>query len=149
MLEVLLSDFIASYEDLLRSGPDAGDHTSGQAVQKRMSHYYTFAMDNADLIRVMFMESLKKNMDKPIMYRITEALVDSEAAVDDTDTNRKERMVGEFFSGVLPLFGYICFVDSWTRSYEMDRTVFDKLFMDVFSAAHSGYHLARGGQNEA
>ncbi|MBD3917924.1 TetR/AcrR family transcriptional regulator [Paenibacillus sp. PR3] len=153
MLDVLLGEFITSYEALLRSGSDGVNHGNGDAVKQRMNHYYSFAMANADLIRVMFMESLKKSAEKPIMYRVVEVLVDSEAepAADDasSDKDRKERMVGEFFNGVLPLFGYICFADSWTRSYDMDRAMFDKLFMDVFSAAHSGYHLARGGQHQS
>lgn len=147
MLDVLLSEFIQAYETLLLAGPDHRDHADGQAVKHRTSHYHRFAMANGDLIRVMFMESLKKNVEKPMMYRIAEVLVDSEESLDVTD--RKARMIGEFFIGVLPLFGYICFTDSWTRSYEMEQASFDKLFMDAFSAAHSGYHLARGGQNEA
>lgn len=151
ILDVLLGEFIASYEALLRSGADEVNHSDGHAVQQRMNHYYSFAMANADLIRVMFMESLKKNAEKPIMYRVVEVLVDSESSTGDAgmDKDRKERMVGEFFSGVLPLFGYICFADSWTRCYDMDRAMFDKLFMDAFSAAHSGYHLARGGQRQS
>ncbi|GMK41390.1 TetR family transcriptional regulator [Paenibacillus sp. CCS19] len=146
MLDVLLSEFITAYESLLHSGSAAQNHSDEHATKQRMSHYYSFAMANADLIRVMFMESLKKNTDKPIMYRVVEVLVDSETAADDA--NRKERMIGEFFTGVLPLFGYICFADSWTRSYDMDRNMFDKLFMDIFSSAHSSYHLARGGQQQ-
>ncbi|WP_127532298.1 TetR/AcrR family transcriptional regulator [Paenibacillus kobensis] len=151
MLEVLMNDFVDQFTGLLRTGPDTGGHDDALALQGRINHYYGFALRNADLIRVLFMESLKKNADKPVMYRVVETLVDAERdmnGLEGADGDRNERLVGEFFNGVLPLFGYICFADSWTRSFNIERETFDTLFKQSFSAAHSGYHLARGGQNE-
>lgn len=66
---------------------------------------------HADLIRIMFMESLKKDVEKPFMFRVAEAMYEAERELKAEPSDRDAWLVGEFFTGVLPLFGYICFAE--------------------------------------
>ena len=110
-------------------------------IDRLQNHYYDFATKNIDVVRIMFVESLKQNNKTPPIFKVAEEIVNTE---NNPDSNINERLVAEFFSGVIPLYSYLCFYDKWCGYFNIDRAAFDKLFLDHFSETHGKYHKNKG-----
>lgn len=148
MLQVLFTDFIREYKELLAVAKHDGHQAKAETMGQRLSHhYYGFAMRNADLIRIIFIESLRKDTVHPVIFQVAEAIVEAEAGspvAQAVDYDRNERLIAEFFGGVVPLFAYLCFADGWVRQFGVERTTFDKQFLSVMASTHGAYHASQG-----
>jgi AcrR family transcriptional regulator len=144
ILKQLSGQFIKGYKALLTvSAEDTHQSKADEMKNRLQNRYYEFAMANADLIRIIFIESLRKDNESPVIFQVAEAIVDAgeEAPLAGTaGYDRNERLIAEFFTGVVPLFAYLCFSGSWLKTFDMGREYFDKTFMDVLSKAHGSYH---------
>ena len=145
ILEVLMQGFIDEYSELVRIAESDTHQKKAEEMSDRLQHYYRdFAMRNTDLIRVILMDSLKKSTERPIIYKFVETMVDTEAKFavtgDVEKIDRNERLVAEFFTGIIPTYAYLCFADSWIRYFGMERKDFDKLFFKILTATHGAYH---------
>lgn len=145
ILEVLIRDFIEEFIGLLQIAQDDTHQTKAAAMPERMQHHYwDFAVKNADLIRIILMDSLKKSATKPVIYRIVEAMVATDEKFglrDSADRSEyHERLVAEFFTNLIPTFSFLCFHDSWVNFFNIDKTEFNRIFMKVFMATHGAYH---------
>jgi hypothetical protein len=112
-------------------------------MENKLTTYYSdFAMKNTDLIRIMFIESLKKNNENPAIFKIVELMMknESESIKDNTDYDINERLVAEFFTGLIPLYAYICFNEKWCEHFDIAKTNFDKLFLTHMAQTHGAYH---------
>lgn len=142
ILEVLLENFLDEYIGILEENADETHGEKSQALMGRMkSVYYEFGQRNADLVRIIFIESLKKTNEKPIIFRMVEAMVAKEReGKAEVNYDVQERRVAEFFSSFLPNFAYVCFADAWTQYFNIDRRSFDNLYLKVYEETHGAYH---------
>ena len=56
------------------------------------------------------------------------------------DYDEGERLIAEFFTGVIPLFSYICFKTSWLNYFNIQEKEFNKFFLEVITNSHIEYH---------
>jgi len=137
ILQVLLSDFLEEYEEILDA---AEDDYSSQPFKERLSKvYYDFGERNADLIRVLWMDALKKKNERPLVYQMLDSLMQKKK-VEDKEESRIR--IEEFFTAILPLCSYICFKESWCGYFGDTRQVFDQQFLDTYVKSHASFHSA-------
>lgn len=138
ILETLINDFLDEYRKLLQIAKNETHHEKAEQMTERLqNHYFDFAIKNVDVIRIMFVESLKKNNKLPSIFKVVEEIVKTEGSTKD-DLN--ERLVAEFFTGVIPLYSYLCFFDKWCSYFKIDKKDFDKLFLEHIAQTHGNYH---------
>jgi AcrR family transcriptional regulator len=142
ILQVLIDNFIKEYMSLISENAEEDQQEKAQELQGRMKDiYYEFGMKNADLVRVILIDSLKKSNEKPVLFQIVEAMITKEAEnTKNTDINVQERMVAEFFTSFMPNYAYLCFADSWTEYFKIDRKQFDQLYLEIYEETHGAYH---------
>ncbi|MCZ8518627.1 MULTISPECIES: TetR/AcrR family transcriptional regulator [Paenibacillus] len=144
ILEVLFGDFIGEYKELLRTAGGSGDGSQPQDLAGRLTgHYQAFAFRNKDLIRIMFIDSLKKSERSPVIFKIVEAMLEKEGRPEEEapcNDDRQKRLVAEFFTGVVPLYAYLCFSDAWADHFGVEKGRLGELFLDVFGETHGTYH---------
>lgn len=145
ILEVLIQGFITQYTELLQITRDDTHQTKASAMTARLeSHYREFAFKNADLIRVMFIDSLKKSNRHPAIFKIVAALIGTEETFQVTQGldgyDRQERLIAEFFTSIIPLYAYLCFAEPWVDHFQVDRKEFDRLFLKIMAETHGVYH---------
>lgn len=142
VLEVLTVNFIDEYTSLITTSLHETHEEKSQNLAERMSNvYYEFAMRNADLIRVILIDSLKKTQEQPIIFKVVEAMIEKEVqAGTKANYDIQERRIAEFFTSFIPNYAYICFVDSWTKYFHIDRRQFDNLYIKVYEETHGAYH---------
>jgi AcrR family transcriptional regulator len=142
ILQVLVDNFIKDYLSLIsEAGEDTHQEKAQQLTGRMKDTYYEFGQKNADLIRVILIDSLKKTNEKPVLFQIVEAMIAKESEdKKDLDYNVQERRIAEFFTSFMPNYAYLCFADSWTQYFKLDRKQFDKIYLDVYEETHGAYH---------
>lgn len=144
ILEVLIQGFIDEYTELLRIAENDTHQTKVAKMPERREHYKDFFIRNADMVRIIFMDSLKKSNKKPIIYKVVEAFIETEEKFAITGTleryDRDERLVAEFFTNIIPQFAFLCFYESWVDYFKMENQHFEKLFFETAMATHGAYH---------
>ncbi len=142
ILEVLTSRFIDEYTGIISENTKETHQEKAKELTGRMKNtYYEFGRKNADLIRVIFIDSLKKSTEKPILFKILDALIAKETE-DKADINYdiQERRVAEFFTSFIPSYAYICYAEPWMKYYNIEKEQFDGLFLKVYEETHGNYH---------
>lgn len=142
ILQVLIDNFISEYLDLISSAAGENHEEKAEELPNRMkSIYYEFGQRNADLVRVILIDSLKKTKEKPVLFQIVDAMISKEAEIKrDAGYDVQERRVAEFFTSFMPNYAYVCFADTWTNYFDIDRKEFDKLYLKVYEETHGAYH---------
>lgn len=142
ILQILIDNFINEYLNLL-SGTDGETHKekADKLTGRMKSVYYEFGQKNADLVRVILIDSLKKSNHKPVLYKILDAMISKEENTKGgSGYDIQERRIAEFFTSFMPNYAYICFADTWTDYFNIDRKEFDKLYLKVYEETHGAYH---------
>lgn len=142
ILEVLTHNFINEYINIIEKNVHETHQEKADKISGRMDGVYSeFGRKNEDLLRVMLIDSLKKRESPPVLFKVIEAMIDKEAsASDDPDYDRQERRIAEFFTSFIPNYAYICFVESWTKYFDIDRDQFDRLYKKIYIETHGAYH---------
>lgn len=144
ILDALVAKFIEEYELLLSAVPKETHQEKAEKLNGRMQKvYYEFGQKNADLIRVIFIDSLKKSKEQPILYKVLDAMIAKEQESTDNpniDYDIQERRIAEFFTSFIPNYAYICFADSWMNYFAIDKEQFGKLYRKVYEETHGAYH---------
>lgn len=142
ILEALTKNFIDEYMNIINSTSSETHKEKAENLPNRMKDvYYEFGQKNADLVRVIFIDSLKKTKKQPIIFKVIEAMINKESENNLGESyDVQERRIAEFFTSFLPNYAYICFADSWTKYFDIDRRQFDKLYLKVYQETHGAYH---------
>lgn len=142
ILEVLTTNFINEYTSIIAAKPSETHEEKAQELPERMKNvYYEFGQRNADLVRVIFIDSLKKTKEQPILFKVVEAMIAKELENNsDANYDVQERRIAEFFTSFIPNYAYICFAESWTKYFSIDRSQFNKLYLKVYEETHGAYH---------
>lgn len=142
ILQVLINNFVKEYLDLIADTSQENHQEKAEELPNRMKNrYYEFGLKNADLVRVILIDSLKKTNEKPVIFQIVEAMTAKEAELNKgKEFNIQERRIAEFFTSFMPNYAYLCFADSWTKYFNMERKEFDNLFLQVYKETHGAYH---------
>lgn len=142
ILEVLTTNFINEYMNILGAKSSETHEEKAQELAKKMENvYYEFGQRNSDLIRVMFIDSLKKSKEKPIFFTVIDKMIEKEMQMTTDDNyDIQERRIAEFFTSFIPNYAYVCFAESWMQYFNIERKQFDKLFLKVYEETHGAYH---------
>jgi AcrR family transcriptional regulator len=141
IFEVLTDKFIREYLDLIDAVPVESNKEKAENLPARMkSSYYEFGRRNADLARAIFIDSLKKTKEQPVLYRVLDAMIRKDEEKSPGGYDIQERRVAEFFTSFIPNFAYVCFADSWTNYFNIEKKKFDALYLKVYEESHGAYH---------
>ena len=142
ILEVLTADLISEYQNVIAAIPKQSHQEKAAELAGRMKNvYFEFVQKNADLIRVIFIDSLKKSKETPAFYKILDALFANETRDNPiAESELQERRVVEFFTSFIPNYAYLCFAQSWTEYFKIDKQSFDRLYLKAYEETHGAYH---------
>jgi AcrR family transcriptional regulator len=137
LLQEILNKFFVEYGELLRS------KTAPEKENK--DKYMDFMDKNSDLLRVILIESLKKNTKLTSIFKAVKMLMEYENEIMDElnpiqyPSNHK-RWVAEFFTSILPSVGYICYKDAWCNYFGVDNETLENDYFEAYSETHGQYH---------
>ena len=145
VLEALTKQFIDEYTALIAAAQAEPRLASADRFGERMKERcLDFERRNADLIRVMLIDSLKKENERPILFRVVDAMVQAEAQRAGAGFDRQERLAAEFFTRLIPSYAYICFADAWVNAFGATPAELEERFLRLLVDTHGAYHLRQG-----
>lgn len=154
LLEVLFQKFLDDVQVVIKASEASASASGGvaasvaQEMRKNPEAYLSFMMKNYDLMRIIFIDSLKKKRGNSVIFRYAEMVIDAEGkAIRAGGTerwDRDERLVGEFFTHIMPLFSFFCFYGSWIRYFKMEEKAFGDQFRRILEETHGAFHKNRG-----
>ena len=132
ILEVLFQDFLTGLSGLLQIAENDTHRSKAEVMPVRSDHYRDFYIKNADLIRVILIESLKKSSLKPVIFKVAEAITNADGkfivSKNPDKYDKNERLVAEFFTNIIPTFTFLSFYNSWTGYFGIDGNSLAGLF---------------------
>ena len=150
LLEDLFEEFFRESAALLvryvqKGGLDSGPSPEADQI---FDSYFSYFEAKRDLLRIMFMESLKSNEDPPPVFKLVDfGDLIAEDAVSDVKGSgfypaetMNLTLVAEFFTGVIPMLCYILFQDSWCRHFQVSRDQLKSYFNQAMEMTHEAYH---------
>lgn len=145
ILKVLINDFLTEYTQIVKSSVGQSNEEKSEGIAEKLSgRYYEFASKNADLIRLLFMESLKKTEERPVIFEIVKALVDTEEEALTSEAresfHKNERLVSEFFTNILPNCMVICLGDAFADYFNIEEKEFSATYLKTIQLAHGAIH---------
>ncbi len=149
ILQVLIENFTNEYLALIEDGVgESHQEKSENLVHKMKNKYYEFGIRNADLVRVILIDSLKKGKEELILFRIVDAMIAKEVSgKEGSDVDIQERRIAEFFTSFMPNYAYICFGESWVKYFNIKKERFDELYLKVYEDTHGAYHKNHDKEN--
>jgi len=153
ILEVLIENCFNEYTVLFQIAKHDDHSDKPKTITDRLENsYFDFAKNNIDLIRIILFESLKKNAEKPPVFKFVEGLInsDSEAIKTNASYNLDERRIAEFFTNLLPICSFLCFQKQWCDYFDISQKDLNQLFASLIAETHGAYHenRAKGEYNE-
>ena len=150
LLEDLFEGFFRESAALLVSYVQKGglDPEPSPEADRIFDSYFSYFETRRDLLRIMFMESLKCGEATPPVFNLVDfgGLIDEETAsyVKSSGLYPSETMnltlVAEFYTGVVPMLCYILFQDAWCRHFRVSREQLRKSFNQAMEMTHEAYH---------
>lgn len=144
LLKILITDFLKEYTELLNIAKDDTHQIKASEMPNRRTHYRDFLVKNTDLIRIIFIDSLKKSTSEPSIFKIVEAYVESEKGFRISETpdkyDKNERLIAEFFTNIIPMFAFLCFHNSWSAYFDIEGSDLEQQFIKIFEETHGAYH---------
>ncbi len=144
ILQVLTDEFINEYRNIASEYRNESHRDKASNMADRMKKvYFEFGQRNADLIRVIFIDSLKKSKAQPAFLNVIDAMISMESGSPaHMGDDIQERRIAEFFTSFITNCAYICFADTWTRYFNIERAEFDELYIKIYNQTHGAYHKA-------
>ncbi|MBD3393552.1 MAG: TetR family transcriptional regulator [Chitinivibrionales bacterium] len=114
------------------------------------------------IVAVMLMESLKASNEKPHLFKIADYFIGGEVETLEqlfkhkghgvlTEQERKQMLVTEFFTGIMPMINYVVYSEHCQKHFGMTRQELRSHFLEAFKMTHVAYHMSylkRHGVNE-
>jgi len=120
---------------------------SRDRVDELMAILLGFMKENKEILKLMFMESIKGKRDPflEIMKRqagkelvgLTDEARDKGIFLDEDAT---QMWVTEFFTGSIPMMVYMIYRSRWAEFFGVAEEVLDKMFVNAFDETHIEHH---------
>ncbi len=146
ILDVINKRLLSEYEKLIHKQIASSEDQTSKVndTADTESPYMEFMEKNIDLIRIIFIESLKKSNKKPGLFKVVEILLKDEGNVLGTGLDDKrdkdERLIAEFFTNIIPNLAFLCFQQFWAGYYNLSKKELRDIYLKIFQQTHMAYH---------
>jgi AcrR family transcriptional regulator len=151
LLDLIVGDFIRKAAQILMSIAFRGYAFDSPEAEAVMQRYRDFMEERRDVLKIMMIESIKGDEPTSPMFNLVDIPVeegfDEEAVVADLqsrgfgmDQDRQQRMVTEFFTGVMPDVCLAIFREKWCHHFGIAEEELDAMYQKAIDETHSEHH---------
>lgn len=146
MLDALMETCLAQYGQILENAVDYSESSGTEDLLTRIrTVYWKFLEENEDAIRVISMESLKKDSPRAgFAFKFTELLIEIEKSYIAKNggihqTDPEAHMVAEFFTSQIPVVIFFCLRETWSQVFKTTPEDLSRQFFDAYHATYGEY----------
>lgn len=131
---------------------DFPDMRQTDIYRQIFERFMGFALKHRRLIKIALAESMKANSRHSLLLRMGDQIIDTEIenirkAYESKGCvfpyTKRDLVVTEFFTGVMPIFNFAAFFDEWMVFYNMSEAELKEYFLEAFKSTHLASHLSR------
>jgi AcrR family transcriptional regulator len=152
ILNELIQDFVGQTTQALMGFAQATGTVDDPQSEEHMQQYYGLLEANRDLLKIMLIESIKEGEGDTPIFRLIDlepgAPLDEEKMVESLkargfilDADREQRLVTEFFTGIVPEICFLIFRDKWSRHFDIPEAKLNELFRRAVEVTHATHHV--------
>jgi AcrR family transcriptional regulator len=142
-----MGESLLRFQELFRKMESEEVFSSRGRVGEMMRILLGFMMENEEVLKVMFMESIKGKRDPflEIMKRqagreLVELVDEARSKGVTLDEDITQMWMTEFFTGSVPMMVYIIYRSRWAKFFNVDKEVLDEMFINAFDETHIERH---------
>lgn len=153
--EILETLFFCLIEDarrmLIKSMEGTPDVVNGDNYKALFDIYIHFVMEKRKILKVAVAESIKTSSELSIIMELGNLIINAEiesirkeykAKGLNFPEEKKEMLIMEFFTGLMPFLSFALFKEQWESYYHMGEKELCDMFYRVFKKTHLAAHLA-------
>ena len=148
--EALFDNFIYEIINMFDDSLDLVlDFGSSERFREFFDQYLLFWEERKDILRVIFMESLKKSDKNFSLFKFMDIIIknEEEKIVNlmkqkgiSTNYDRTLVFIADFFTGLIPLFSYTLYRNQWCEHYNVSEDELRDKFFKAYAMTHLAYH---------
>ncbi|WP_319561122.1 helix-turn-helix domain-containing protein [Marispirochaeta sp.] len=148
LMELMVSEAMEAVDTMVPPDFSLESLASPEERDKIMQPLFAFLRERADLMKIVLMESLKSSSHNETVFRLISAMVERQEEFfkrfnmpAPNKQSKAHQIVGEFFTGMLPLAGYFALEERWSRFLDISRDHLWEIFQQSFISSHLAYTL--------
>lgn len=153
ILETLFSGLVEDARRMLvKSMEKTPDVINGDNYKALFDAYIHFVMEKRKILKVAIAESVKTSSGLSVVMELGNLIINAE--IDSIrkayelkglyfPEDKKEMLVMEFFTGLMPFLCFALFKDQWESYYHMSEKELCVNFYQAFKKTHLAAHLPR------
>ena len=142
-----MEESLLRFQELFRKMESKEVFDSRDRVGEMMKILLGFMAENAELLKIMLMESIKGKRDPFLEIMKRQAGRELVGLVDEArskgvtlDEDVTQMWMTEFFTGSVPMMVYIVYRSRWAKFFNVDKEVLDEMFVNAFDETHIEHH---------
>ena len=147
ILDELVENCLSQYGRIMETvAEEAPEKSSTADLLERIRHvYWKFLEENEDVVRVISMESLKKNSPRAgLAFKFAELLIRIEKRYirqtrQLTEAEQNEHLVAEFFTSQIPVVLFFCLRDTFSECFNVKPETLSGQFLKAYDATYGAY----------
>lgn len=136
---------------LIKSLEGTPDISQGDNYRKLFDIYMSFIKKNRKIIKVAVAESVKVSSEISIVMKLGDLI--SNAEIENIrkfynnnglsfPEDKQEKLVMEFFTGLMPFFTFALYKDEWENFYNISEGELYEKFYQAFKKTHLAAHIS-------
>lgn len=127
---------------------------SEEEISKSMNYtlerIVDFYLERRNIIKVLVVESLKKNDRSNLMFEIVNVLNSKKVSKEMEEQNAnfifdKEAMTERYFIGFMPIITFAIYFDEWSKNYDFQKKELREFFLEKYLNSIGNAFLKEGG----
>lgn len=99
-----------------------------------------------NVIRVVLMEIAKRSPINTHIFTLLQSIMEKMFTLSNSQDfpileNRQTAMITEFFTGIMPILGYVAYHEIWMEQFSMEESALRAQFVESFLGSHFGYTI--------
>jgi len=147
----LFRDFFSKINGILISLAQASFSYDSESTGEFMARYRQCMEDNSDVLKTIMIESIKRETELPPVFSLVDfsdptGLKENEVIENlkergfNLDAERNQRLVTEFFTGVIPDVCFTIFKEAWCSHFGITEEELTSLYENAMHHTHEEYY---------
>ena len=148
LMETLINEAMEVVNGIVPRDFSLESLSSPEEREKIMQPLFGFLRKRANLLKILLAESLKESSHNETVFRLISAIVERQNEFfrrfnmpAPNEENKAHQIVGEFFTGLLPLAGYFAMEERWSAFLDISRDQLWDIFLKSFISSHVSYTI--------
>jgi len=151
ILETIFDCFIKEANGILMEMASTGVSFDSKEMGLYMKQYSKYLLENSDILKIMMIESIKGKTKVPPVFKLIDIsspegtdeeqiIIEMQKRGFNLETNRNQRLIIEFFTGIIPEICFSIFRKQWCNHFKVSNADCVTMFKKAIDMTHKEHY---------